>query len=600
MRPVILVLNAAGLPLAQRIRQVLPEAEIHGLADRVQDVDRRFSDTGSHLRTLFADGRPIIGLCAAGILIRSLASVLDDKRSEPPVLAVAPDGRSVVPLLGGHHGANALSLRLAEALGSHAALTSASDLLLGLPLDEPPPGWLVGNPDMAKPLMAALIAGEAVRLEIEDGDASWLAGLPTDPGARLGIRTTIRSGEVADTLLLHPVMLALGVGCERGTDPDELIGLAEGIIAGHGLARRSIACVVSVDLKADEPAVHDLARALGVPARFFPASVLEELTPRLANPSEVVFAEIGCHGVAEGAALAATGDGGRLLVPKVKSARATCAVALSDARVVPEMLGAARGRLFVTGIGPGTDVWRSPEASAAIAESTDLVGYGLYLDLLGPLATGKARHESGLGAEEARARRALELAGQGHTVALVCSGDAGIYALATLVFELMDRENRPEWNRLEINVVPGISALQAAASRIGAPINHDFCTISLSDLLTPWPAIERRLNAAAQGDFVVAFYNPVSQRRRDQLARARAILLTGRPGDTPVVLARNLGRADETVSVITLDELTPDHADMLTLVLVGNSETRRIRRGMRDWVYTPRGYANKMNREVDE
>jgi cobalt-precorrin 5A hydrolase/precorrin-3B C17-methyltransferase len=176
----------------------------------------------------------------------------------------------------------------------------------------------------------------------------------------------------------------------------------------------------------------------------------------------------------------------------------------------------------------------------------------------------------------------------------VCSGDAGIYALATLVFELVATEANPAWRFVDITVEPGVSAIQAAAARSGAPIGHDFCTISLSDLLTPWEAIDGRLRGAALGDFVVAFYNPVSKRRRDHLARARDILLTGRPGETPVVLARNLGRPDETVSFTTLAELSPDMADMLTLVLVGNRESRLVEQGGRVWLYTPRGYAAKL------
>jgi len=178
-------------------------------------------------------------------------------------------------------------------------------------------------------------------------------------------------------------------------------------------------------------------------------------------------------------------------------------------------------------------------------------------------------------------------------VALVCSGDPGIYAMASLVFELLERERRADWNRVEIAVAPGLSALQAAAARIGAPLGHDFCAISLSDLMTPWPVIERRLEAAGAGDFVVALYNPVSGRRRHQLARAVEIMSAHRPAETPVVLARNLGRPGEAVTVIDLKDLTPDEVDMLTLVLIGSSETRRVATGQGLWVYTPRGYGSR-------
>jgi len=197
--------------------------------------------------------------------------------------------------------------------------------------------------------------------------------------------------------------------------------------------------------------------------------------------------------------------------------------------------------------------------------------------------------------ETARCRAALDLAAGGRTVALVSSGDAGVYGMAALVFELLDREDKADWNRIAIQVVPGLSALQAAAARAGAPLGHDFCTVSLSDLLTPWPVIEQRPRAAAAGDFVVALYNPVSRRRRNQLPAARDILLAGRPADTPVILARNLGRDGETVAVTRLAELTANDADMLTVVLVGAASTRAVVRGVNRWVYTPRGYAGKVD-----
>ncbi|MBI5163670.1 MAG: precorrin-3B C(17)-methyltransferase [Magnetospirillum sp.] len=592
----VVVLTPAALATGRRVAAAVPGARLHGLAGRVEGKGvMPFDDVAAHFRALFAAGFPIIGVCASGIVIRALAPVLAAKGAEPPVLAVAPDGSVVVPLLGGHRGANALALRLADALSCPAAITTAGELALGLALDVPPPGWRLRNPEAVKPVTAALLSAHSVRLEVEAGDAAWLSALPTADNAEVAIRITDRAvaGD-GDELVLHPPVLALGVGCERGTPAEVLETLVRDTLAAEALAPEAVACVCSLDLKADEDAVQALAASLGVPARFFSAADLEAEAARLAHPSDVVFRETGCHGVAEGAALAAAGQDGRLIVPKVKGERVTVAVARAAASIDPATVGRARGRLFVVGIGPGMAEWRTPEASAAVAVATDLVGYGLYLDLLGTAADGKARHESGLGAETERARIALDLAAEGRTVALVCSGDPGIYALATLVFELMEREVRPEWNRLDLTVVPGVSALQAAAARAGAPINHDFCTISLSDLLTPWPTIEARLKAAAAADFVVCLYNPVSQRRRDQLARARDLLLAGRPAETPVVLARQLGRPGETVSVVTLGELTPEHADMLTLVMVGNSETRRFTAGTHERVYTPRGYAKKL------
>jgi len=596
----LVALSPGGLALARRLQPVLPQSRVHGLAGRADGGDEAFAETMAHLRALFAEGTPIVGVCAAGILIRALAPALGDKRAEPPVVAVAETGACAVPLLGGHHGANRLAKAIADALAGIAAITTGGDVRLGLALDDPPPGWRLANPAAAKTITAALLADRPVHLSVGAGDGTWLrssrAPFVDSAGAAgaLGVRVTDRRTQLSPTtLVLHPPVLVVGVGCARGAPADELIGLVEGTLAAHGLAAGSVACVASLDLKADEPAVHAVAARLGVPARFFTADELERERPRLANPSDVVFREVGCHGVAEGAALAAAGADASLFVTKTKSAQATCAIARARLDIEPGRAGRPRGRLTVVGIGPGKAAWRTPEATAALAAADDVVGYGLYLELIGDLLAGKACHTSELAEEEQRVRLALDLAARGRRVCLVSSGDAGIYALAALVFELLEVEDRPEWNRVETLVAPGVSALQAAASRIGAPLGHDFCTVSLSDLLTPWEEIERRLVAAAAGDFVVALYNPVSRRRRDQLVAARTILLRHRPPGTPVVLARNLGRDGERVEVITLDELAPDLADMLTVILVGNSQTRLIARGMSRWVYTPRGYARK-------
>ncbi len=262
-------------------------------------------------------------------------------------------------------------------------------------------------------------------------------------------------------------------------------------------------------------------------------------------------------------------------------------------------------KLFIAGTGPGAQDLITPRAITAIKASTELVAYGLYLDLLGDVCNGKNRHELPLGKEIERARLALDLAASGKTTALLSSGDIGIYAMATLVFELLDRqlqgrESHPEWLDVDIEVIPGISAMQAGASRTGAILGHDFCSISLSDLLTPWDSIEQRIHAAGSGDFVVSFYNPVSKKRDWQLAKSCEILRAYRPAGTPVLIARQLSREDENIAITTLQAMTPEfikkQVDMFTLVSVGNSESRTIRNHALDkeWVYTPRGYKKKL------
>lgn len=598
MIPNIIILSDRAYEVASKIKQEIG-GTIQGLEGRCSKSDSSFSDVRSHLQSCFKSGEPIVAVMASGAIIRLLANVLEDKYSEPPVLAIAEDSSSVVPLLGGHHGANELAKQLADVLQSHAAITTAGDLRFGLALDNPPEGWTLVNPENAKPVMAALLGGEEVRLQGRYLNAAkWLmeSNLPLDDDGECVISIAELEREYLPLeLMFHPKRHVIGIGCERDTSPQEVIDLVEQVLRENEIPKTCVAGIASIDLKADETAIQEAAKYLSVPTRFYSAAVLEDETPRLVHPSEVVFAEVGCHGVSEGAALASVGSDGELIVPKVKSKRATVAIARSQEIVDMSELGRAQGRLFVVGIGPGQEAWRSPEVTRMVQEATDLVGYSLYLDIISEISDGKTRHDFDLGKEEDRVRHAMELAGEGKDVALVCSGDAGIYAMATLVFELLaDGGLSDAASRIAIEVSPGISALQAAAARAGAPLGHDFCTISLSDLLTPWDAIKMRVKAAAEGDFVIAFYNPVSKRRRTQLEYAKGVLLEHRPDNTPVILATNLGREGELVRVVPLAELDINEVDMLTVVIVGSSETTTVDTGDgKTWVYTPRGYSAK-------
>ena len=598
------LLTRSALPLARRLQTALPAAEIHGLAGRLAEgeADILFADAAGHIRSLFAGGCAVIGLCAAGVLVRAVAPVLGDKRGEPPLLAVSEDGGAVVPLLGGHRGANALARRLAALGDGRAAITTAGDVRLGFALDAPPPGWTVAAPAQAKRVMAALLAGERVDLDRQAGDGGWppaaaftsTADAGDGPGGETApgwtVRVTDRAAPAAPhTLVLHPPTLALGVGCARGADPRRLEEFVRAALAEAGLAPQSIAVIGSLDIKVDEPALKRLAAALDRPFRVFTAAELERQCDRLATPSATVFAETGCHGVAEGAALALAGPEAALLLPKRRTAEATLAVARAP-RVDFPRAGRAPGRLFLVGVGPGDRRWRTAEARSALLRADLAVGYGPYLDLAADLLADKPARRFALGEEEARARFALDQAATGKSVALVCSGDPGVYALAAPLFEMLLRHDRRDWNGVDITVVPGISAFQAAAARLGAPFGHDFCLISLSDLLTPRPVILQRLRAAASGGFAVALYNPQSARRRTLLAEAQHILLESRPPETPLAIARNLGRPGEELTLTSLAAFRPETVDMLSLVLVGNRETLQGRRGGRALMVTPRGY----------
>ncbi len=583
MRPAIVVLGPSGLSLAKKLSGLL-FAEIHG-PQGMTEAKVQFDKAVPHIAKLFQAGQPIIGICASGILIRAVAPHLKDKTIEPPVLALAEDGSTIVPLLGGHHGANELARRISMITTGFAAVTTASDVMFGISLDEPPLGYVLADIGIVKPAAAALLAGHKLKLY---GDAPWLQPIATEDG-RVDVEITHRQAQNG-VLTYHPKVLAVGVGCERGTDPQEIQELLEKVLAEHQLAKISIAQFASIDLKEDEAAI----TALGY-VRFFSTKELNAQSSRIQKPSEVVRAEVGTPSVAEAAALCAAGPNAELIVPKTKSKRATIAIAMAPAPIL-EHVGRTRGTVHVIGIGPGTPDMRSPEATRKLSASSDWVGYDLYLELAKDQYTDQTLHKFPLGGEEDRCRAAITLAKQGKTVALICSGDAGIYAMAALVYELVDLEPC----RIEVDVVPGISAFQEASAKAGAMIGHDFCCISLSDLLTPWETIERRLKAAAEGDFVIAFYNPRSLKRHDQISKAFEILKNHRPDSCPVVIASNLGRPEEKVKVINFADFKSEEIDMLTLVMVGSSQSKIIKRGDgKSYGYTPRGYAKKFEQKVE-
>ena len=245
------------------------------------------------------------------------------------------------------------------------------------------------------------------------------------------------------------------------------------------------------------------------------------------------------------------------------------------------------GRLAVVGLGPGDVRWLTPQADAALAAADALFGYGPYLDRA-PVRNGQRRHPSDNRQEAPRARAALERAAAGTNVALVSGGDPGVFAMAAAVCEQIE-SGPAAWRGLDVEIVPGITAMLAVAARVGAPLGHDFCALSLSDNLKPWSVIERRLDAAAQAGFVIALYNPISQARPWQLTAALERLRRYLPATTPTVFGRAVGRADETVAITTLQAADPAGADMATLVIVGSAETRLVSRpGQAPLVYTPR------------
>ncbi|MFJ2330350.1 precorrin-3B C(17)-methyltransferase [Pseudomonas helleri] len=549
--PAIVILGNGSLATARRIQQLYPQAVIHGLVDRVDGADRTYSDFGANLRQLYQQDTPIIALCAAGIVIRTLAPLLLEKGAEPPVLAVAEDASAVVPLLGGLGGVNDLARTLAAGLGVAPAITTSGELRFGTCLLNPPSGYALGDLELGKRFVSDLLAGEPVRIE---GEAPWLAlaQLPEDQQARLAIHVGHAEREPsANELLIYPRSVLLKVTQEVSAQE-----LRDALHEAQ-LAWQSLACVVADDSLMASAVLRESARELAVPLRFVSAD-------------EPVVAAAW-----------------RELVNGVS-------VGVADTPLDPQHIGRARGRLAVIGLGPGAAELMVPAVKAELARANDVLGYETYVRMAGPFRADQVLHCTDNREEMQRARHAFELAAQGRSVVVVSSGDPGVFAMAAAVLEALHESTEPQWHNVDLEILPGVSASLATAAQAGAPLGHDFCVMSLSDNLKPWSIIEKRLDLASQADLALAFYNPISRSRPWQLGVALEIVARHRTLQTPVVLGRDIGRPGQTLRVTTLGELTPEQVDMRTMVIVGSSTTCTFPRADgREWVYTPRWYGDK-------
>ena len=557
--PAIVILGQGSLATARRIQQVYPAAQIHGLAGRVESADCTYLEFGSTLRELYQHDTPIVALCAAGIVIRTLAPLLLEKGAEPPVLAVAEDGSAVVPLLGGLGGVNDMAREIAAALEVAPAITTSGELRFGTCLLNPPAGYALADLEQGKRFVSDLLAGHSVRIE---GAAPWLdqAQLLEDPQAQHSIH--IGSAErVANRheLLIYPRSVAVAVSAGAASEQ------IRAALHQANVAVQAVACLVASEDEMANPALREAALACGVPLRFV-------------------------------AAADSTGALARSAVPGAQIIESTEAVAIAIAPqpLQVNQIGRARGRLAVIGLGPGASELMVPAVKAELARATDVLGYETYVRMAGPFRADQVQHCTDNREEMQRARHAFELAAQGRSVIVVSSGDPGVFAMAAAVLEALHESSEPSWHRVELEILPGVSASLATAAQAGAPLGHDFCVMSLSDNLKPWSIIEKRLDLAAEADLALAFYNPISRSRPWQLGRALEIVAQHRNAATPVVLGRDIGRPGQTLRTTTLGALTPDQVDMRTMVLIGSSTTCVFPRAEGgDWVYTPRWYGEK-------
>ncbi|MGA1601520.1 MAG: precorrin-3B C(17)-methyltransferase [Prochlorothrix sp.] len=585
------------------------------------------------LTRIWQDYDGFIFSLATGAIIRLISPLLQDKSIDPAVIAVDEAGQFTIGLCSGHQGgADPMAQTVAQLLGATAVLTGSSAVqgLGAIDLLGEPFGWRRGRGDWTG-VSAAAARGLPIAVFQEVGSSLWQSAwshLSPQTEGEKNQKNTLDSGDFAAKIWItahldpdrdhsslsapgrsthhssaapvpqvtwHPRVLWLGIGCERGTPAAVIAEAIDQTLRTHHLAAAAIAGVATLDLKGDEPGLLQVCADRQLPLRCFTPEQLDPIP--VPTPSPVVAREVGTASVAEAAARLAAGytaaqpSQAPLLVPKQihRQPSQPGAVTLAIAQADRELTGRS-GSLALIGTGPGAMSQITPAAQAALTAAEVVIGYGLYVDLVRPLLrSGQIIEALPITQERARAERAIELAQWGLRVAVISSGDSGIYGMAGLVLESLSRQG---WDGQTpgVQVFPGITALQAAAAQVGTPLMHDFCAISLSDLLTPWPVIEKRLQAAAEADFVVALYNPRSKTRQEPFAQAQRIFLQHRKPSTPVALVRSAYRPDQTLLLTTLGELRAQEVDMLTTVLIGNAST--YRHG--NWLITPRGYLGQV------
>ena len=591
----VVAITVAGRRLAQRLADALPLRA--GVIDRPTAAEA--------LRVGFTQYDAVVAVMAAGAVVRILAPLIASgrKSSDPAVLVIDEAGRFVTPILGGHAaGANGLATELAGILGGEAVITTATDVA-GIPgLDDL--GWPVSG-DVSG-VSRAILDGQkvilashhrwplpALGLNVVELLGTMVPGTmvpgTVPPGAPVPVEhPTIVISDLAGPptgdglVLLRPPSLVVGMGASRGVSADEAGRLLDEALRDAGLSVDSVVAISTAQVKADEQGLIDLAGRLRVPLVTHCAAALGQVT--VPNPSEVVRSAVGVPSVAEAAALLGARSGPAVADPACENAQVTAELIVTKTASAMATVAIARhrprGRLAIVGLGPGSRDLLTAAARDELRRAGVVVGLDQYVDQIRDLLRpGTEILSSGLGQEEERAHTAVARARDGFAVALIGSGDAGVYAMASPALEVADES-------IDVVGIPGVTAALAAAAVLGAPLGHDHCYLSLSDLHTPWPVIEQRVRAAAQGDFVVLCYNPRSAKRDWQLGRALELLADHRPPTTPIGVVRNATRPDQSATLTTLADFDPAVVDMYSLVVIGSSQSRIVGGRM----VTPRGY----------
>ncbi|MBO6971536.1 MAG: precorrin-3B C(17)-methyltransferase [Prochlorococcus marinus CUG1431] len=532
-----------------------------------------------------------IGSIAASI--RIINSFLTSKDQDPGVIVIDNKCSKIVPLIGLHQSnTQNIACQIANLLGGEIIETNNSNDQSFLNLDAFGNQWgwkRSGNIKDWSKLVIKQAKNEEIFCKQLSGNSLWKT---SKSGA---IINQINKNEIEkpDSTFhvsifennqrnWHPPVLWIGIGCERNTSKEFIANSLNNFLESGNLSQQSIAGFATIDIKKDEKGILELSEEKNLPIKFFSKEDLSTII--VPNPSNVVHKEIGTPSVAEASCLLAAGKESKLLkekrIFKDQSGAVTIAVAESKIQYNP-----THGEIHIIGSGPGDISFLTNNAKQALSRSTVWIGYKMYLDLIKPLKrSDQVLIESKLTEEKERCSKAIKLAEEGIKVALISSGESGFYGMAGLLLELLQKIKKKY--RPYFQVHPGISSVQLAAAISGAPLMNDFCSISLSDKLTPWSLIEKRIEGALLGDFVIALFNPQSIERNWQLKSAIDLCLKTRKGDTPVLIARQVGRENQSKKFSTLKTIPFEEIDMLSIIIIGNSQTTLI-----DEIFlTPRGY----------
>lgn len=606
---VILYITKNGLDLARRIGACYPDSMVARFRSGI-------------VPELWGRAKCFIFIMATGIAVRAIAPLLKSKKTDPAVVVLDEKGEFAISLVGGHlGGANARAREIADCLGGKAVITTASDLhgLTSIDLWAGDNDLVIEDWDLVPQMATQLVESRSLKVYTEIAvDLPEEFVKVSDPGSADILITNRNMAAPERGLFLRPRNLVVGIGCNRGASAREIEEAVRKTLEGHDLSFHSIHSIATIDIKKEEPGLVAFAGNCGLRIISFTPEELNSV--KGIERSDAAFRATGANAVAEPSALLAAGNEA-LLVRKKKIGNVTIAVSERKEEVtkkpveksgkvtgVPET---RRGKIYVVGTGPGGIEHITPYAREAVGKAEAIIGYGTYLDLIEELIRDKEVFSTGMTLEVERCKKAMELAGKGKRVAVISGGDPGIYAMAGLVFELLRNgnglsvrsetaENKKDSDGrsqspgpgplpIDVEVVPGISALNACSSRLGAPLMHDFATISLSDRLTPWELIERRLEAAAKADFVIVLYNPKSKGRVEHIGKAREIVMKERDPGTPVGIVRAAMREGEKVVITDLENMLGHEIDMQTTVIIGNSQTFAWEGRM----ITPRGYERK-------